>query len=330
MNLETQYLGFRLPHPLILGACPLCDTVDGVRRAEDAGASAIVLRSLFEEQIAAESMAAFRSTDFHANTFGEALSYFPTPEEYKLGPEEYLEHVVKVKNAVGVPVIASLNGTTLGRWLEYARLIEQAGADALELNILYVATNPEENSADVEQRLLEVVTAVRNSVSFPLAVKLSPYFTAPAHFATRLDHAGANGIVLFNRSYEPDIDVEQLEYQSHLQLSDSSELLLRLRWLAIVSGRVNASLAITGGVHSGLDAIKAVMSGASAVQLVSVVLRNGLPRLRQMFAEMRHWMEEHEYESLQQMCGSMNFLRCPDPAALVRGNYIHMLQTWEK
>lgn len=329
MNFETQYLGFELPHPVMLGAGPLSDTLDGLRSAEDAGAAAIVLRSLFEEQITSESMAAHRSLDFHADSFGEALSFLPSPDEYALGPQEYLEHVSKATQAVKIPVIASLNGSTLGRWIEYAGLIEQAGASALELNVFQIPTSPDESAGAIEEKTVQVVREIRRITSFPLAVKLSPFYTAPAHLAEQLEQAGANGLVLFNRFFEPDVYLEDLEYTSHLQLSSPSELLLRLRWLAILSGHVEGSLGVTGGVHSGIDAIKAVMCGANGVQVVSAILKNGVGHIEQMLQSMKAWMAEHEYESIQQMCGSMNLHRCPDPASLLRGNYIHMLQTWQ-
>lgn len=329
MNLETQYLGFSLPHPLIVGAGPLSDTVDGIRQAEDAGASAVVLRSLFEEQISAESMAAHRSFEYHADSFGEAQSFLPSPEEYMLGPEEYLEHIRSARQAVRIPVIASLNGSTLGRWLEYAKLMEQAGASALEINVFQIPTSPDESASAIEERTAQVVSEIRRTTQIPLAVKLSPFYTAPAHFAARLEAAGANGLILFNRFFEPDISLEELEYTSNLHLSTPSELLLRLRWIAILSGHIEGSLAVTGGVHSGIDAVKAIMCGAHAVQLVSSVLKHGVCYIAHMLQEVKLWMAEHEYESIQQMCGSMNLYRCPDPASLLRGNYIHMLQTWQ-
>lgn len=328
LDLSTNYLGFKLPHPLISGACPLADTIDGVRRLEDGGVSAIVLRSLFEEQLTAEAMATHRATDLHADAHGEAQSYFPSDEGFVLGPHEYLEHLRCVKETVDIPVIASLNGSTLGRWIEYAKLIQVAGADALELNVFYVPMRVDETSAVIERRAIEMVAEIRKVVKIPLAVKLSPFYTAFGNFAAALESAGADGLVIFNRFYEPDINVEQLEYESQLHLSQSSELLLRLRWLALLSGQLKASLAVTGGVHTAVDAIKAVMAGAHCVQLVSALLRGGAERVHVLLREMRAWMQKFEYESLKQMLGSMNAQRCPDPAALARGNYIHMLQTW--
>ncbi|MBI5864104.1 MAG: dihydroorotate dehydrogenase-like protein [Planctomycetes bacterium] len=329
MNLETNYLGFKLAHPLIVGACPLSDTLDGLRRVEAAGASAVVLRSLFEEQITAESMAHHRAMESHADSHGEASSYFVHNEDFKLGPDEYLEHIRNAKSKLTIPVFASLNGDTPGRWIEYAKLIEQAGADALELNMFHVPVDPGESGSFVEKQLIDVVAGIRKAVKLPLAIKLSPFYTAPANLAAQLEKAGANALVVFNRFYEPDVSVEKLEIESHLHLSTSTELALRLRWLAILSGQVKTSLAVTGGVHSAIDALKAVMCGAHAVQLVSVLLGGGLAKLRMILHEMTKWLQDHEYESLRQALGSMNRTRCPNPGALERGNYVHMLQTWQ-
>jgi dihydroorotate dehydrogenase (fumarate) len=328
MDLATSYLGFDLPHPLMPGASPLVDDLDMVRRLEDAGAAAIVMHSLFEEQIVGEQMANHvhiaSSTESHA----EATSYLPDPDLFALASDEYLEQIGRIKAAVRVPVIASLNGTTPRAWVEYARLIQQAGADALEINTYYLATDPLESGEDVEQRTLDVVEAVRQAVEIPIAVKLSPFFSSLAHLARRIDEIGAAGLVLFNRFYQPDIDVEALDVVPSLELSGSSELLLRLRWTAILFGRVRASLGVSGGVHSGLDAVKAVMAGAHGVQVVSALLRRGPEYLRTLKQELERWMEEHEYESLRQMQGSMSLERCPDPAAFERTNYMRVLQSW--
>jgi dihydroorotate dehydrogenase (fumarate) len=327
MNLATTYLGFSLPHPLMPGASPLVDDLGMVRRLEDAGAAAIVMHSLFEEQIAAEENAAVQVAA-HGDSFGEALSYLPGSPAFALGPDRYLEQVRRVRDAVAVPVIASLNGVTPGGWLEYARLLEQAGAHALELNVYHVATDPAETAATVESRVLEVLRAVRAAVRLPLAVKLSPFYSAFAHLAHELDLLGADGLVLFNRFYQPDIDPDALEVVPALQLSDSSELRLRLRWLAILHGRVRPGLAASGGVHTGLDALKAVMAGADAVQLVSALLRHGPEHLAAVRADLTRWLEEHEYDSLAQARGSMSLLRCPDPVAFERANYLRVLQSW--
>jgi dihydroorotate dehydrogenase (fumarate) len=328
MDLTTTYLGFTLPHPLMPGASPLVDDLDTVKRLEDAGAAAIVMHSLFEEQIAREAAGLDGHRLAHEDAFAEARSYFPAPADYALGPDAYLEQIRRIKAAVGVPVIASLNGTTAAGWVDYARQIEQAGADALELNVYYVATDPRETGAEVERRLLEVVRSVKERIRIPLAVKLSPFFSSLPHLAHQLDALGADGLVLFNRFYQPDIDPEALEAVPRLHLSTSADLLLRLRWLAILAGRVRASLAATGGVHTGLDALKAVMAGAHAVQLVAALLQRGPAYLRVVRDELARWLDEHEYDSLRQAQASMSLERCPDPAAFERGNYMRILQSW--
>jgi len=327
MDLSTRYLGFTLPHPLMLGASPLVDDLDAVRRAEDAGAAAIVMHSLFEEQITHEHDAA-RQLGSHEDSFAEALYFSPHRREFALGPDQYLEQVRRLKDAVRVPVIASLNGVTNRGWLEYARLIDQAGADALELNVYRVTTSPDETAETVERQTLDMLRSVKSLAKIPVTVKLSPFYTALSNFAGRLVDAGADGLVLFNRFYQPDIDVEELEVDHHLELSSSSELLLRLRWLAILSAQVNVSLAVTGGVHSPLDAIKAVMAGADGVQLVSEILKNGPQRFGELRARIAEWLEAHGYHSLAQMQKSMNLARCPDPAVYERANYMRVLNSW--
>lgn len=328
MDLSTTYLGFSLPHPFVSGAGPMVDDLDTVRRLEDAGAAAIVMRSLFEEQITREQLVTARQLESPAESFAEALSYLPTPETFVLGPEQYLEQLARIKAAVAVPVIASLNGSTEGGWLSYARWMEQAGADAIELNVYYLATDFEQSGEALERRTLQMIGAVKNGVSVPVAVKLSPFYSSLAHFSRRLDDFGADGLVLFNRFYQPDIDVEALEVTPTLRLSDSTELLLRLRWLAILSGRIKATLAVSGGVHTALDAVKAVMCGADAVQVVSALLRKGPEKLAELRAGLASFLEEHEYDSLAQMKGSMSLLRCPDPGAHERANYMTILQSW--
>lgn len=328
MDLSTTYLGFRLPHPLVPGASPLGWDLSMIRRLEDAGAAAIVLPSLFEEQIEADVLGTMHHMNVHEGAHAEALSYFPLAGDFVMGPDRYLEHVHKVKAAVGVPVIGSLNGTTVAGWLAYARLIQDAGADALELNFYHVATNPHESAADVEQRVIDIVASIKDTVRIPVAVKLSPFFSSLSHLARRLDEVRADGLVLFNRFYQPDIDPDALSAVPRLHLSDPHELLLRLRWLAILSGRVRASLAATGGAHSALDALKAVMAGAHSVQMVAALLIHGPEHLRLVRRDLSVLLEERDYASLEQAQGSMSLARCPDPDAFERGNYMKILHTW--
>jgi dihydroorotate dehydrogenase (fumarate) len=327
MNLATSYMGFELPHPLVPGAGPFVDSLDTVRRLEDAGAPMIVMHSLFEEQVTGEEIMISRSIETPKESYAEALSYFPEPDDFALGPEDYLEQIRKIKAAVAVPVFGSLNGTTEGGWLRYARLIEQAGADGLELNLYELALDLGETGAEVERRGLEVVQAVKNSVKIPVAVKLSPFYSSIANFARRLDKSGADALVLFNRFYQPDIDVEKQELL-RVNLSGPTELLLRVRWIGALSGRIRASLAATGGVHTATDVVKAVMAGAHATQMVSALLQNGPAYLQEVRDDLARWLEEHEFESLRQMQGSMNLLRCGDPGAYQRANYIRLLQSW--
>ncbi|MEI8395315.1 MAG: dihydroorotate dehydrogenase-like protein [Rhodospirillaceae bacterium] len=328
MDLSTRYLGFDLPHPLMPGASPLVDDLDTVRRLEDAGAAAIVMHSLFEEQIRQDRQSALLSTEGPAESYAEALSYFPGLDHFSLGPEAYLEHIRRVKAAVLVPVIGSLNGISTEGWTDYAKLIEQAGADALELNIYFVAAGLDETAAAVEDRVVAIARQVKSSIKIPVALKLSPYYSALGGLVRRLEETGIDGLVLFNRFYQPDIDIEVLEAVPRLELSSSRELLLRLRWLAILSGRVKPSLACSGGVHTIADSVKAVMAGAHAVQTVSALLQHGPGHLAEMLAGLRHWLEAHEYDSLRQMQGSMNLSRCPNPTAFERGNYMAALQGW--
>jgi dihydroorotate dehydrogenase (fumarate) len=330
MDLTTRYLGLALRHPLITGASPMVDHLDVVRRLEDAGIAAITMHSLFEEQLAVEHAATWHSIESHSEAHSEAASYFPTPDQFALGPDQYLEHIRRIKNVVDVPVIGSLNGSTGRGWTDYAKAIEQAGADALELNIYGVATDLAVTGAVVDSRVIEATKIVRAAVRIPIAVKLTPFVSSVSNLARQLEHAGANGLVLFNRFIQPDIDIEMLDVYPRLRLSDPSELLLRVRWLAILSGRVNLSLAASGGVHSATDAIKAIMAGADAVQLVSVLLQHGPERVASILQDLKHWLVEHEYQSIEQMKGSMSLDRCPDPAAFERGNYVKLLQTWRK
>jgi dihydroorotate dehydrogenase (fumarate) len=329
VDLTTTYLGLKLPHPVIVGSSPVSENLDGVKRCVEAGAAAVVMHSLFEEQIRMEAAAALRDTEPHEESFAEALTYFPKPADYRLGPDAYLRQIGKVKEAGGVPVIASLNGVTSAGWIDYAKKIQQAGADALELNVYFLATDAAKSGDRIEQRTLDLVRAVKRAVSIPVAVKVGPFFSSFAHLAARLDAAGADGIVLFNRFYQPDLDVEKLEVSPILHLSDSSELLLRLHWTAILHGKVKASLAVTGGVHAPLDAVKAVMAGADAVQVVSAVLRHGPPAIREIRDGMAKWLEQHEYESVRQARGCLSLKKVPDAGAYERGNYMRILAGWK-
>jgi dihydroorotate dehydrogenase (fumarate) len=320
MNLGTTYLGMRLPQPLIVGAGPLCDDLDTVRALEDAGAALLVLRSLFEEEVTGEQMDAFFNAESHSGSFVEAESFAPAPLR-ALGPAEYLEHLTRVKAAVDIPVMASLNGSTLGGWLSYAALLEEAGADGIELHIYHAASDMSASASEIEHQALEVVREVKRRLRIPVAVKLAPLLTAFAHFAKELDGTGVDGLVLFTRFHHVDIDVDALEIVQTLPLSNSSELTMRLRGAAALAGRVKASLAITGGVHTGLDVVKATMAGAHATQLVSALLRHGAAHLRTIRAEMESWMQEHEWSSLDEMRGNMSLERIPDPAAYERANF---------
>src|SRR5215813_4693764 len=318
MNLTTTYLGLQLPHPLIVGAAgPLTNELGTVKELEDAGASALVLRSLYEEEITGEQMSAFFHSDSHDESSPEAGSYFPDPL-LALGPDEYLEHLRQVKAAVAIPVIASLNGATPGGWTSYARLLEQAGADALELNLYHSASDAASSAAEVESQMIQIVRDVKREVRIPVAAKLSSRFTAFANFAAQLDAAGVDGLVLFHRFHRVDIDVLEYEVRRSLELSDSSDLQAGLRGIAVLAGRVNASLALTGGVHTALDVVKATMTGAHVTQVVSALLANGPRHLRALLEGVKAWMTENEWESLAEMRGNMSFQRIPDPGAYER------------
>jgi len=329
MDLSTTYLGLHLSSPLVVGASPLCDDLDTVRRLEDAGAAAIVMHSLFEEQIHRERERNAADLEAHVDAFAEASSFLPRPSEFHLGPAAYLEQIRSLRAAVSMPVIGSLNGVTSTGWLDYARMIEEAGAHALELNTYYVASDPTEDAVAVERRTLDIVRAVKAAVAIPITVKLSPFFSALAHFAAELEAAGADGLVLFNRFYQPDIDVVELEARPDHHLSDPTELLLRLRWLAILSGqRPTLQLAASGGVHGALDVVKAVMTGAHSVQMVSAILRNGPAHLTKVRDELARTVEQLGYATLAEMRGCMNLARCPDTSAFERGNYLRVLHSW--
>ena len=319
MDLSTTYLGLRLPHPLIVGAGPLGDDRDTVMALEDAGASLLVLRSLYEEEITGAQMDAFLNEEPHSESFQEAATFAPD-RRTPLGPDEYLEHLRLIKSAVSIPVMASLNGVTPGGWTSYAKLLEEAGADGLELHVFHAMSDMTTSAADVERRTIETVREVRANVHIPVAVKLTPLLTAFSHFAGQLDAAGADGLVLFTRFHRVDIDVDDLEVVRTLSLSDESELALRLRGAAAVAGRIRSSIALTGGVHRGIDVIKATMAGAHATQLVSALLRHGPDHLRTVRQEIESWMEEHEWNSLDEMRGNMSLQRIPNPADYERMN----------
>lgn len=327
IDLTTHYLGLKLRTPLVPSASPLSQEIDGIRRLEDAGASAVVLYSLFEEQLRQDSLELDHHLSAGTDSFAESLTFFPQPAEFHLGPEGYLEHVRKAKNAVDIPVIASLNGATVGGWTEYARQIEQAGADALECNIYSIPTDVDTSSVQVEQNYLDILNAVRSAVSIPVAVKLSPFFSSMGNMAKRLDQAGANGLVLFNRFYQPDIDLEELELRPNVLLSTPQALRLPLTWIGILYGRLQASLAATSGVHGPEDVIKLLMVGADVTMLCSTLLRNGISHLRYIEQGLLEWMEKHEYESVHQMKGSMSQLRCSDPAAFERAQYMRAVKS---
>jgi dihydroorotate dehydrogenase (fumarate) len=329
MDLTTKYLGFTLRNPLVPAASPLSDDVDNLKRMEDAGAAAVILPSLFEEQLRADRLELTERLEQGTESFAEATSYFPEPEEFKVGPETYLDHIAKAKAALGIPLIASLNGSTLGGWTEYAKQIQDAGADALELNIYAIPTEAEITGAQVEEMYVGIVKGVRRQVTIPVSVKLSPFFTNFANMAKRLDDAGANGLVLFNRFYQPDIDLEELEVVPNILLSTPMAMRLPLRWIAILYGRVGADLAASSGVHRAVDAIKMLMAGASVTTMASALLRHGIKHLSVMEAEMRQWMEEHEYESVSQMQGSMSQRSCPDPATFERVQYMKAISTFK-
>jgi dihydroorotate dehydrogenase (fumarate) len=323
MSLATTYMGIPLRNPLIVGAGPLTGDFGNVRQLEDDGAAALVLPSLFEEDITSEQLSDFFSYDTHGDSFPEASSYAPDPESAP-GPDAYLEHLRRVKEAVGIPVIASLNGSTPGGWASYTRLMEQAGADAVELHLFHSASDPDLSSAEVERQMLQILASVKGELKIPVAVKLAPLFTAFANFALQLDSAGANALVLFTRFHRIDFDVIELEVLRRVEYSTSAELDLRLRGVAALAGRVHASLAITGGVHTALDVIKSTMAGAHAVQLVSAIMRNGSAHLQNLLTEVEAWMIANEWSSLNEMRGNMSFQHVPNPAAYERETFRQM------
>lgn len=330
IDLSTQYLGLKLKNPLVASASPLSKKVDTVKKLEDAGIGAVVMYSLFEEQIIHESHALDYFLNHGTESFSEALTYFPDMEHYNVGPDGYLDMIRKLKESVQVPVIASLNGISTGGWVDYACKMEQAGADALELNIYFLPTDLELEGIALEDAYVELVRSVRAQVKIPLAVKLSPYFTALPNFARKLVGAGANGLVLFNRFYQPDLDIETLEVVPDLVLSTSDELRLPLRWTAILYGRLQADLALTTGVHSVEDVVKATMAGARVSMMASELLSRGIGRVSEILADLEKWLETYEYHSIQQMLGSMSQQAVADPAAFERANYMKVLQSFDR
>lgn len=325
MDLTTTYLGLPLRSPLVASASPLSQSVDGMRKLEDAGAGAIVMFSLFEEQFRLEQLALHHHTTFGTDSFAEALSYFPQPQEFKASSVTYLELIRKAKERVSIPIIASLNGSTPGNWVKFAQQIEQAGADGLELNLYSIPTDPHLTGAQVEENDLEVVSLVRSAIRIPVAVKVSPFFSNMANMAKRFVETGANGLVLFNRFYQPDIDLETLEVRPNILLSTPQAQRLPMRWIAILYGHINADLAATGGIHSGTDAVKMLLAGATVTMMASTLLRNGPQHLGVVENELRDWMQEHEYESVAQMRGALSQRNAEDPAAYERAQYMKAL-----
>jgi dihydroorotate dehydrogenase (fumarate) len=322
MDLSTTYLGLKLRTPLVASASPLSEEIDRLKQMEEAGASAVVLYSLFEEQLRQDSAELAHHMEHGTESFAEALTYFPEPEEFRLGPEEYLKHIAKAKEAVGLPIIASLNGSSVGGWTDYAKGIEQAGADALELNIYYIPTDMDLTSARIERTYLDIVKAVKSTVTIPVAVKLSPFFTNFANMAKRLDQAGANGLVLFNRFYQPDIDLETLEIKPNILLSTPMAMRVPLRWIALLHGRLRANLAATSGIHRASDVLKMLMAGADVTMLCSTLIRHGVRQIGVIERDLVAWMEEHEYTSVSQLKGSLSQKNCADPSAFERAQYM--------
>ncbi|HEY9810735.1 MAG TPA: dihydroorotate dehydrogenase-like protein [Halomicronema sp.] len=330
MDLTTEYLGLKLRSPLVpSAAAPLTENIDNVRRMEDAGAGAVILHSLFEEQLIREKFELHHHLTHGTESYAEAITYFPEPELFHVSGEEYLEHIRTAKAAVNIPIIASLNGFTTGGWVEYANLMQQAGADAIELNIYYVPTDPNLSGAEVEQNYIDILREVKAEVNVPVAIKISPFFSNMANMAKRLDEAGANGLVLFNRFMQPDIDLENLEVSPHILLSTPQAMRLPMRWIAILYGKIGADLASTGGVQKGHDAIKMLMVGAKITQICSVLMRHGIEHLSVLEQEIKHWMEENEYESVNQMQGSMSQINCPDASAYERAQYMKGIQSYQ-
>ncbi|MGO8837939.1 MAG: dihydroorotate dehydrogenase-like protein [Limisphaerales bacterium] len=328
MDLTTTYLGLKLRTPLVPAASPLSEEIDNIQRMEDAGAPAVVLYSLFEEQLRQDRLELNRNMEQGTFSSPEALTYFPEPEEYHLGPEEYLKHIAAAKKSVRIPIIASLNGSSPGGWTEYARLVQQAGADALELNIYYIPTNLNLPAGEIEQTYLDILKAVKARVTIPVAVKLSPFFTNFANMARRMNDTGADGLVLFNRFYQPDIDLETLEVKPNILLSTPMAMRVPLRWIAILYGQLTASLAATSGIHRASDVLKMLMAGADVTMLCSTLIRHGVGHINVIEKDLVAWMEEHEYESVTQLKGSLSQKNCPAPSAFERAQYMKAISNY--
>jgi len=329
MNISTNYLGIDLQNPIVPSAGPLSEDIEKIKMMEDAGAAAVVLYSLFEEQIESESLELHHRTIYHMESYAEALNYFPEPFEYRMGPEEYLDHIRKAKEAVDIPVIASLNGKSPGGWTDYAKKIEQAGANALELNIYLLATDPQKTSSEIEKNYVDIVKEVKSNISIPVAVKMHPFFSSVANIALELDKAGADGLVLFNRFYQPDIDLDTLEVVPNVILSSPASMRLPLRWIGILYGKVKADLAATSGIYNEKDVIKMVMAGAKITQMLACLLKFGIGHIADVTSKMKLWMEEKEYESVDQMRGSMSYMNVDDPAKFERANYMKVLHSYK-
>ena len=327
MNISTNYLGIDLQNPIVPSAGPLSEDIEKIKMMEDAGAAAVVLYSLFEEQIESESLELHHRTIYHMESYAEALNYFPEPFEYRMGPEEYLDHIRKAKEAVDIPVIASLNGKSPGGWTDYAKKIEQAGANALELNIYLLATDPQKTSSEIEKNYVDIVKEVKSNISIPVAVKMHPFFSSVANMASELDKAGADGLVLFNRFYQPDIDLDTLEVVPNVILSSPASMRLPLRWIGILYGKVKADLAATSGIYNEKDVIKMVMAGAKITQMLACLLKFGIGHIADVITKLKYWMEVNEYESLDQMRGSMSYMNVDDPSKFERANYMKVLHS---
>jgi dihydroorotate dehydrogenase (fumarate) len=329
MDISTTYLGLKLSSPIVPSAGPLSQDIDNIKAMEEAGAGAAVIYSIFEEQIENEQLEFYNHTDTHADSHAEALSYFPQPVNFRTGPEEYLEHIRKAKEAVSIPIIGSLNGKSAGGWVEYAKKIEQAGADAMELNIYRLATDIKQTGADIEKSYIDIVRAVKSEVNIPVAVKLGPFFSSIAGIANQLDKNGADALVLFNRFYQPDIDLEKLEVVPNVILSTPMDMRLPLRWIAILYGRINADLVATSGVYTEKDVLKMVMAGAKVTQMLSSLLKFGIGHIADVITQMIYWMEVNEYESLDQMRGSMSYMNVENPSQFERANYMKVLNSYK-